>query len=100
MDARLHRGEQALTGEVGTTSNGVDNSAGADREGDCVEKHRVRRQEQLAGESGALSRAVTARASMAASSCAVDTGCAGNQALSVIFMRTSLARVMKAPTRY
>jgi hypothetical protein len=48
MDARLHRGEQALTGEVGTTSNGVDNSAGADREGDCVEKHRVRRQEQLA----------------------------------------------------
>ncbi len=37
MDARLHRGEQALTGEVGTTSNGVDNSAGADREGDCVE---------------------------------------------------------------
>jgi hypothetical protein len=37
MDARLQMGEQALTGEVGTTSNGVDNSAGADREGDCVE---------------------------------------------------------------
>jgi hypothetical protein len=37
LAARLQMGEQALTGEVGTTSNGVDNSGGADREGDCVE---------------------------------------------------------------
>ena len=37
LGARLQMGEQALTGEVGTTSNGVDNSGGADREGDCVE---------------------------------------------------------------
>jgi hypothetical protein len=37
LDARLQMGEQALTGEVGTTSNGVDNSGGADREGDCVQ---------------------------------------------------------------
>ncbi len=36
MGAGLQMGEQALTGEVGTTSNGVDNSGGADREGDCV----------------------------------------------------------------
>ncbi len=36
MEAGLQMGEQALTGEVGTTSNGVDNSGGADREGDCV----------------------------------------------------------------
>jgi hypothetical protein len=36
MGAALQMGEQALTGEVGTTSNGVDNSGGADREGDCV----------------------------------------------------------------
>jgi hypothetical protein len=36
LGARLQMGEQALTGEVGTTSNGVDNSGGADREGDCV----------------------------------------------------------------
>jgi hypothetical protein len=36
LGARMQMGEQALTGEVGTTSNGVDNSGGADREGDCV----------------------------------------------------------------
>jgi hypothetical protein len=37
LGARLQMGEQALTGEVGVTSNGVDNSGGADVEGDCVE---------------------------------------------------------------
>jgi hypothetical protein len=37
LGARLQMGEQALTGEVGTTSNGVDTTGGADREGDCVE---------------------------------------------------------------
>jgi hypothetical protein len=37
LGARLQMGEQALTGEVAATSNGIDNSGGADREGDCVE---------------------------------------------------------------
>ncbi len=36
LGARLQMGEQALTGEVGTTSNSYDNQSGPDREPDCV----------------------------------------------------------------
>jgi hypothetical protein len=36
LDARLQMGEQALTGEVGTVSNGVVQSSLPDRDSDCV----------------------------------------------------------------
>ncbi len=36
LAARLQPGEQALTGEIGFNDNGTLESAGADREGDCV----------------------------------------------------------------
>ena len=37
LGARMQMGEQALTGEVATSQNGMDTPAGADRESDCVE---------------------------------------------------------------
>jgi hypothetical protein len=36
LDARMQLGEQALTGEVATVSNGNDVTSGEDRENDCV----------------------------------------------------------------
>jgi hypothetical protein len=36
LGARLQLAEQAITGEVGTTSNSYDNQSGPDREPDCV----------------------------------------------------------------
>jgi hypothetical protein len=36
LDGRLQMGEQALTGELGTESNGFVGSTGADRDSDCV----------------------------------------------------------------